>query len=85
MFLRESLVLPIVSVLMSQLNLRHTLKGVTQFFQNCMSTLKMRNTVIYIPTKSGSDKIQGLIVVLAFSRVVGMMYTSYTISQMARP
>jgi hypothetical protein len=29
-----------------------------------MLRLKMRNTIIHIPTKSGSDKVQGLIVVL---------------------
>jgi hypothetical protein len=34
-----------------------------------MHKLKMRNTVIHIPTKSDSDKIQGLIVVLVFHQL----------------
>jgi hypothetical protein len=54
---------------MGLLNLRRTFKGVTQFFPNNMSRLKMRNTVIHIPTKSSSDKVQGLIVVLVFHQL----------------
>jgi hypothetical protein len=34
-----------------------------------MRRLKMINTVIHIPTKSGSDKVQGLIVVLVFHQL----------------
>jgi hypothetical protein len=68
-FLRESLVLPIVSVLTGQLNLRRIIKDVTQFFSNGMHRLKMRNTIIHIPTKSGSDKVQGLIVVIIFHQL----------------
>jgi hypothetical protein len=63
------LVLPVVSVLTGRLNFRHTLKGVTQFFPNSMRILMMRNTVIHIPTKSGSDNVQGLIVVLIFCQL----------------
>jgi hypothetical protein len=63
------LVLPVVRVLTGRLNLRRTLKGVTQFFLNSMRRLKMRNTVIHIPTKSDSDKVQGLIVVLVFHQL----------------
>jgi hypothetical protein len=36
------------------------------FFPNSVLKLKMRNTVLHIPTKSGSDKVQGLIIVLIF-------------------
>jgi hypothetical protein len=63
------LVLPVVSVLTDRLNLSRTLKGVTQFFPNSMRELKMRNTVIHITTKSGSDKVQSLIVVLVFRQL----------------
>jgi hypothetical protein len=34
-----------------------------------MRILKMRNTAIHIPTKSGSDKVQGLIVALVFHQL----------------
>jgi hypothetical protein len=63
------LVLLVVSVLTGRLNLKRTLKGVTQFFPNNMHRLKMRNTFIHIPTKSGSDKVQGHIVVLVFHQL----------------
>jgi hypothetical protein len=39
------------------------------FFPNSLHKLKMRNTVIDIPTKSGSDMVQGLIVVLIFRQL----------------
>jgi hypothetical protein len=54
---------------MGRLNLRRTLKGVTQFFPNSLHRLKMRNIVMHIPTKSGSDKVQSLIVVLVFHQL----------------
>jgi hypothetical protein len=63
------LILLVVSVLTGQLNLRCTLKGVIQFFPNSMRRLKMRNTIIHISTKSGSDKVQGLILVLIFHQL----------------
>jgi hypothetical protein len=54
---------------MDRLNLRRTIKSVTQFFPNSMHILKMRNTVIHIPTKSGSDKVQCLLVLLVFHQL----------------
>jgi hypothetical protein len=67
------LVLLVVSVHTGRLNLRHTLKGITQFSQIACAVFpkhdQMRNTVIHIPTTSGSDKVQCLIVVLIFHQL----------------
>jgi hypothetical protein len=63
------LVLSIVSVFTARLNLRRIFKGVTQFFPNSIRRPKMRNMGIHIPTKSGSDKVQGIIVVLVFCQL----------------